>query len=144
MESSSTPPITITKGQHSPSQRSLLTYELTPGFEQYHLDLSQSLLEVLSIDPSMDVHRYRHHLTAARHHLSEIRFRPSPPPASPSSPALLAFDPNITRRLNSYMPLKALQLPDQDETWVRMQRLLDGLEELCEMAEVKRVTTWNV
>lgn len=43
------------------------------------------------------------------------------------------------------MPLKVLQLPeDMEETWERVERFLDGLEEICEMVGVGTVSTWKV
>ncbi|EIM82360.1 Mak10-domain-containing protein [Stereum hirsutum FP-91666 SS1] len=119
----------------------------------HRMELRNILLELFSLDPTLDRLRYQRHLAQARHHLHEIRYRPSPPapsssssPSDPSSesPALHAFDPYITRRLNSYMPLKVLELPEMEETWKRVERLLDGLEEVCEMVGVGNLMTWKI
>lgn len=42
------------------------------------------------------------------------------------------------------MPLKVLELPEMEETWERVEKLLDGLEEVCEMVGVGNLMTWKV
>lgn len=43
------------------------------------------------------------------------------------------------------MPLKVLELPEEmEETWERVEKMLDGLDEVCEMSAVGTLMTWKV
>jgi len=56
----------------------------------------------------------------------------------------MGFDPYITRRLFTFMPLRVLELPPQERTWEVLRSLFDGLEELHELIGATNVTTWQV
>ncbi|OCB91093.1 hypothetical protein A7U60_g1658 [Sanghuangporus baumii] len=66
-------------------------------------------------------------LAEARQLLALVRGQTIPPPQE-ASPALHAFDPRITRRLHSIMPMRPLIIPPQAETWNAVEGLLDGWE----------------
>jgi len=72
-----------------------------------------------------------------------IELRSSPEPST-DSVARMGFDPYITRRLFTFMPLCVLELPPQERTWEVLRSLFDGLEELHELTGSTNVTTWQV
>ncbi|KAI0303343.1 Mak10 subunit, NatC N-terminal acetyltransferase-domain-containing protein [Multifurca ochricompacta] len=79
----------------------------------------------------------------ARESLQSIRSNLLPEPV-PHSPATLAFDPHITRKLNSFMPLRAHCLPPQDLVWGALADLFDGWAEICQISSVTCLTTWKI
>ena len=75
--------------------------------------------------------------------LGRIELQPSPEPST-NSAARMGFDPYITRRLFTFMPLRVLELPPQERTWEVLRSLFDGLEELHELTGARNLTTWQV
>lgn len=75
--------------------------------------------------------------------LGGIELQPSPEPSS-DSVARMGFDPYITRRLFTFMPLRVLELPPQERTWEVLRSLFDGLEELHGLTGATNLTTWQV
>ncbi len=82
-------------------------------------------------------------LSSARERLQNVRSNLPPEPA-PHSPAAFAFDPRITRKLNSFMPLRAHQLPAQDVAWSALADMFDGWAELCKISTVASLSAWKV
>lgn len=95
------------------------------------------------LTPPLDVTEMRDLITTARELLQAIRVDPTSPPTK-GSPALLAFDPFISRRLPNFMPVKAVELPHHDETWDMLDRFLRDYEELSVLLDSLHVTTWEV
>jgi len=82
-------------------------------------------------------------LSLARDYLQNIRSSPSPEPP-PDSPVALAFDLHITRKLNTFMPLRAHCLPPQDLAWNALADLFDGWADICKISAVASLTTWKI
>lgn len=82
-------------------------------------------------------------INMARTLLTTIRANPSPEPR-PESPALLAFDPSISRQLKTYVPLRIIPVPSPGDTWDRIDALLDGWQELCVLSQTTDILTWDV
>jgi N-alpha-acetyltransferase 35, NatC auxiliary subunit len=82
-------------------------------------------------------------LSLARDYLNNVRSN-LPPELAPHSPATLAFDPHITRRLNSFMPLRTHCLPPQDRTWAALADFFDGWAEICKISGIASLATWKV
>jgi len=93
--------------------------------------------------PSKDCEYLLVLLSLARDYLQNIRSSPPPEPP-PNSPVALAFDPHITRKLNSFMPLRAHRLPPQDLAWNALADLFDGWADICKITAVASLTTWKV
>ncbi|KAI0317487.1 Mak10 subunit, NatC N-terminal acetyltransferase-domain-containing protein [Amylostereum chailletii] len=108
------------------------------------LSLRLALLNIFRLDLARDTVTIEGLLDQARHHLHNIRTQPAPPIPPADSPAVLAFDPHITRRLSNTMPLNALPLPPQDTTWDNLTSLFDGLAELCQLSWEKNLSTWKI
>jgi N-alpha-acetyltransferase 35, NatC auxiliary subunit len=100
------------------------------------------------------VNLFRHHPFKDREHFSELlglardylnNVRSNlPPELAPHSPATLAFDPRITRRLNSFMPLRSHCLPPQDRAWAALAGFFDGWAEICKISAIASLATWKV
>jgi hypothetical protein len=101
------------------------------------------MLNLFRHHPSKDRDHFVVLLNLARNYLQSIRSNPPPEPL-PHSPAALAFDINITRKLNNFMPLKAHNLPPQDFAWNALADLLDGWADICKVSAVASLTTWKV
>jgi N-alpha-acetyltransferase 35, NatC auxiliary subunit len=82
-------------------------------------------------------------LQEAQRNLSIIRSYPAFEPPE-DSPAYAAFDPYVARRLNTFMPVRVVELPSRQETWAKLQNLLEGLDELIRLSEITDVATWDV
>ena len=61
-----------------------------------------------------------------------------------NSPARLAFDPQMMRTLNLIMPMHALTLLSQKETWELFEGILDGFELLYGLSGCESLLAWNV
>lgn|SRR5882672_11010478 len=101
------------------------------------------MLNLFCHHPSKDREHVLALLGLARDYLQNARANPPPEPL-PHSPAALAFDPHITRKLNSFMPLRAHRLPHQDHAWNALSDLLDGWTDICRISAFPSLTTWKV
>ncbi|KAI0657175.1 Mak10-domain-containing protein [Cubamyces menziesii] len=72
------------------------------------------------------------------------RVRGSQPEVSPGSPALLAMDPYIARRLPNFMPIRVTELPSQDKTWDMLQVFLEYWQEVVHLVTSPSLLTWEV
>lgn len=82
-------------------------------------------------------------INQAREHLHSIRVHPSPEP-DPDSPARRAFDPYVARRLNTFIPIRVIDVPTAEDTWSAMDRFLEGWEELSVLSLTGEISTWDV
>ncbi|SRR6266851_1951034 len=101
------------------------------------------MLNLFSHHPSKDRGQFLALLNLARDYLQNVRSNPPPEPP-PHSPATLAFDPTITRKLNNFMPLRSHRLPHQDFAWNALAGLFDGWADLCKISAIASLTTWKV
>jgi hypothetical protein len=101
------------------------------------------MLNLFRHHPSKDRDQFVALHRLALDHLQSIRSNPPPEPP-PDSPAALAFDVNITRKLNNFMPLKAHCLPPQDFAWDALADLLGGWADIYKVSAVASLTTWKV
>ena len=92
-------------------------------------NLSQAILTILS--PLVGVPNLQATLRLAQSHLKDIQTFKTPPEPTETSPAYHAFDPAISRRLLSIMPLKITPLPEQATVWNDYFLLLSGFQEVC-------------
>ncbi|KAG9035394.1 hypothetical protein FRB95_011414 [Tulasnella sp. JGI-2019a] len=74
-------------------------------------------------------------LLNARSQLDAVIHRYPVPVPEPSSPARLAFDPNISRKLAAVTPLRAIPLMEQTEAWALLKTMLDELYELYTLVQ---------
>ena len=66
------------------------------------------------------------------------------PECSPGSPAQLAFDPYIGRRLQMFTPIRMILPPDFQKTCNAIKRLLDGVDEINLLKDRNELVTWEV
>ncbi|TDL18511.1 Mak10-domain-containing protein [Rickenella mellea] len=110
---------------------------------QHRIRLRKFILKIFSLDITTKAISIGPLLLEARRHLEYVLTHPIPTPSA-SSPAHEAFDPFITRKLHSVMPLKPLLLPPQEDVWISLQGLLDGCEELSKAASCECLLAWEV
>ena len=101
------------------------------------------MLNLIRHHPSKDRDHYEVLLSLARGYLQSIRSN-APPEPPPHSPAALAFDIHITRKLSNFMPLKSHCLPPQHFAWNALADMLDGWADICKVSAVASLTTWKV
>ena len=66
------------------------------------------------------------------------------PECSPGSPAQLAFDPYIGRRLQIFTPIRVISPPDFQKTCDAIRSLLDGVDEINLLKDANELITWEV
>ena len=66
------------------------------------------------------------------------------PECSPGSPAQLAFDPYISRRLQMFTPIRVIFPPDFEKTCNAIRSFLDGFDELNLLKDKNELVTWEV
>ena len=66
------------------------------------------------------------------------------PECSPGSPAQLAFDPHIGRRLQIFTPIRVIPPPDLQKTCDTIRRHLDGFDEVSLLKDTNQLITWEV
>jgi hypothetical protein len=103
----------------------------------------QSLLQVMTADPSQDRLEFQNHVSIAREHLHRVQ-NDQPPDIKPDSLAQFAFDPYIGRRLQMATPIRVVPPPTFEQTCKTLTHFLDGLHEIGILESVDDLTTWEV
>ncbi|CAL1703300.1 unnamed protein product [Somion occarium] len=104
--------------------------------------LRKALLELFRLDLSQHRDKLRPFLVIALNELHKVQHTTiSTPP--PDSPALLAIDPSITRRLPNFIPIRVVALPSQEKVWQTISELLDGLNELDHLLDATSLSAWE-
>ncbi|KZT11152.1 Mak10-domain-containing protein [Laetiporus sulphureus 93-53] len=101
------------------------------------------LLQMYRCSPPLSAGDLRAFTISAWMVLRRLQVYPPYRPA-PDSPASLAFDPYIARRLPNFMPNRVAELPPQGQTWTALGRLIDGWKELANLLESPCITTWEI
>ncbi|KAH9483568.1 N-alpha-acetyltransferase 35, NatC auxiliary subunit [Psilocybe cubensis] len=99
--------------------------------------------KVMSTIPSQDRFEFQRLLLLARDHLHTVKSNPSPD-CEPGSPAQLAFDPYIGRRLQTATPIRIVTPPSIEDTYKSLYRLLDGLYEVGLLETFDQITAWEI
>ncbi|KAG5721407.1 N-alpha-acetyltransferase, 35 NatC auxiliary subunit [Termitomyces sp. T112] len=107
------------------------------------MSLRMTILQLMQVDVFSSPSDYQNLIDSAREQLMLIRSYPSPEPGT-VSPALHAFDPYIARLLKTNVPLRVLSIPPSEETWKAIDRLLDGWQEACLLAQAHCLSTWEI
>lgn len=107
------------------------------------LILRQTILHLLKIPLPLDTREVRKLVADARTLLQRMRLQNIAQPRA-ESPARLAFDARINRRLACFMPTRVIDLPPQEQAWDTLSHFLEGWEELSYMLDVTSVATWEV
>ncbi|KAF8259877.1 Mak10 subunit, NatC N-terminal acetyltransferase-domain-containing protein [Lactarius quietus] len=107
------------------------------------ISLRIGILNLIRHHPYKDREQILALLSSARECLKNVRSK-SPPEPVPPSPASFAFDSRITRKLNSFMPLRAHQLPPQDLAWDALADMFDGWAKVCKISAVASLSAWKI
>ncbi|KAF7324457.1 hypothetical protein MSAN_02517700 [Mycena sanguinolenta] len=106
------------------------------------LNLRKALLQIMDANIFKASTDFLTLVNVARNHFHTVRTYPSPEPAA-ESPARLAFDPYIARKLNSTVPIRVIDVPSVTEAWRSIDALLDGWEEQRLLSLTANVSTWE-
>lgn len=109
-------------------------------YEPYSLQNLVGLFN-LSILGNLDI--AMPYMQAAIETLQQVRSQPSVAPLD-KSPALLAFDPRVSRRLHTVIPIRVVELPDQDTVWTSLERLLRSWKDVDCLQNTSSLTSWQV
>ncbi|KAF7969265.1 hypothetical protein HWV62_27864 [Athelia sp. TMB] len=118
--------------------------EIMPGRDALlaRITFRRTLLKLMDSNIHKDNADFRHLLSLAREQLLAVKSQPVPEPSSESQ-ALLVFDPLVSRRLNTFSPLRKHELPPQEEVWKTLGHYLDGFEEVQYLCETHSVLSWQ-
>ncbi|KAJ3997460.1 Mak10 subunit, NatC N-terminal acetyltransferase-domain-containing protein [Lentinula boryana] len=123
------------------------TTKVTPLWQEalkLRLQFRRNILLLLNFTESLprDLGVFDEILQSTRHCLSIIRAHPCKSITS-SSPARAAFDPYIARRLNTFLPVRIIDLPSWEHTCDAYERLLNGWEDIARLSKTYQLSTWN-
>ncbi|KAF9265939.1 hypothetical protein L218DRAFT_897912 [Marasmius fiardii PR-910] len=105
--------------------------------------LRKSILEVMEHD-ARNGEDTRKLLEVAQHHLFRVRSKAPPPDPFQDSPARRAFDPYISRRLNTFLPVRVINLPDANKSWENWGNFLGGYGEMLALSQTHEVSSWEL
>ena len=106
------------------------------------LNMRRILLRLMTTNLFDHLAQFQSLLFQARELLVYLRAHPSPVPDS-QSPAHLAFDPYISRRLITFIPVRVLTLPPIDQTWNSLEKMIDGWHEMSLLSVSRNISTWE-
>ncbi|PPR02186.1 hypothetical protein CVT26_012126 [Gymnopilus dilepis] len=107
------------------------------------LQLRKTLLQVMSTDITRNRIEFQQLVFQAQNDLHTVQANPSPE-CEPDSPAQLAFDPYIGRRLQTATPIRVVPPPSFEETCKALKYLLDGLLEVGFLESFDNLSTWQL
>ncbi|KAF9064633.1 Mak10 subunit, NatC N-terminal acetyltransferase-domain-containing protein [Rhodocollybia butyracea] len=62
----------------------------------------------------------------------------------PSSPAYAAFDPYIARKLNTFLPVRVIDVPSSSQVYDSYEKIFDGWEEFAKLSRTYDITAWDL
>lgn len=111
-------------------------------FRPLHIFM-QSLLQVMSTDPTKNRFDFQRAVITGQEHLKLVESSP-PVDCEEDSPAQLAFDPYIGRRLQTATPIRVVPPPSFKDTCRAVTHFFDGLQEVGLLETVEELNTWQV
>jgi len=78
-----------------------------------------------------------------RGNITSILAHPATAP-TPGSPASRVFDPYISRRFPTFIPIRVIEVPPMEQTFQMIRRMLDGFEEMTRLSATSEVWNWEV
>ncbi|KAF6764625.1 Mak10 subunit, NatC N-terminal acetyltransferase-domain-containing protein [Ephemerocybe angulata] len=105
--------------------------------------LRKALLELLNTNLCRLHVKYQSLLDQARDCFLYLESQP-PVEISKDSAAHSAFDPYISRRLNTSVPVRVIPLGPPSETWDRVRALIESLQEVKTLTLCQNPTTWEI
>ncbi|KAF9460883.1 Mak10 subunit, NatC N-terminal acetyltransferase-domain-containing protein [Collybia nuda] len=107
------------------------------------ITLRKTILQLMQSDIFVDPPSFEGLLNTAAEQLVVIRNHHPPEPHS-NSPAHLAFDPWVARRLKTFVPLRIVPVRTPDETWQTLDAMLQGWRELRRLSRTTSLATWEL
>lgn len=106
------------------------------------LALCKTLLMLMSTDMHRNLPAVFPLFDEARHYLQTMRST-LPPIPHPKSPAQLAFDPYIARRLNTFIPVRVITLRPIEETLKDVAHMIERWQEVASLTVIPDITVWR-
>ncbi|KAI0781517.1 Mak10-domain-containing protein [Trametes elegans] len=104
--------------------------------------LRKAILQLYRSNLLQDVDSFRYDIAASLGLLHRIR-NSDQVPLPPDSPAYLAMDPYIARRLPNFMPIRVTDLPSQDMTWKALDAYLEYWQEVGRLITSPSLVKWE-
>ncbi|KAJ2914192.1 hypothetical protein MD484_g6206, partial [Candolleomyces efflorescens] len=105
--------------------------------------LRKTLLELYDMDVCKHHADYQNLLNRARECLEYITSEPDIQ-VPDNSPARAAFDPYISRRLNTCVPVRIVPVVTGEMNWSTLRSFLDGLQEMTTLVVRHHLSIWEV
>ncbi|KAL0563501.1 N-alpha-acetyltransferase, non-catalitic subunit [Marasmius crinis-equi] len=86
---------------------------------------------------------FRQVLDSCQQILHQISAKSPSPEPSTNSPARRAFDPYISRRLNTFLPVRVIELPSASDSWQNWGDFLGGCGEWLALSQTHEVSGWE-
>ncbi|KAI0648442.1 Mak10-domain-containing protein [Trametes meyenii] len=104
--------------------------------------LRQAILQLYRVNPLNGVDQLRVDIAAGLGLVYRIRMREQDP-LPPDSPALLAMDPYIARRLPNFMPIRVTDLPSQSKSWEALEAFFEYWQEIIHLVTSPSLLKWE-
>ncbi|KAF5349588.1 hypothetical protein D9756_008923 [Leucocoprinus leucothites] len=107
------------------------------------LQLRKTFLQLLDTDVHRSLTQFKDYINICQEFLRQLGSQSIPEPHQESA-AHLAFDPYISKRLNTAVPIRVLPLGSPNDTWQALTVFFEGLREITRLASAHSLTTWKV
>ncbi|KAI0355145.1 Mak10-domain-containing protein [Trametes cingulata] len=104
--------------------------------------LRKTIMQLFRTNPLTNLDELRIDTAAGLGLLYRIR-TPQQRPLPPDSPALLAMDLYIARRLPNFMPIRVTELPPQEESWNALEAFLEYWQEVSRLVTSPSLLKWE-
>ena len=106
----------------------------------------QTLLELMDRrdDVFKDQIGFKRILDSCQHLFQQMRSRPPPHDPPIVSAATKAFDPYISRRLNTFLPIRVIELPNPSQSWDNWMNFIEGCGDYLALSQTQEVASWEV
>ncbi|KXN91924.1 N-alpha-acetyltransferase, 35 NatC auxiliary subunit [Leucoagaricus sp. SymC.cos] len=107
------------------------------------LQLRRTFLQLLETNVHRSPAQFKSYINICLEFLQQLQTHSIPEPYE-DSVARLAFDPYISRRLSTAVPIRVLSTGSPAETWQAFELFFESLKETSRLAATHSVTTWKV
>lgn len=113
------------------------------GFFQLMENWVQTFLQLLDTNVHRSPKQFIRYINMCEEFLGQLSLHSIPEPYT-GSVAHRAFDPYVSKRLETAVPIRVLPIGSPGETWQVISLFLKGLRETSELAARHNLTTWKV
>ncbi|KAJ3569987.1 hypothetical protein NP233_g4697 [Leucocoprinus birnbaumii] len=107
------------------------------------LQLRKTFLQLLDTNVHQSPAQFKGYIDNCQEFLRQLASQPIPEPRQ-ESVARLAFDPYVSKQLNTAVPIRVLPIGSSEETWRTFHVFFEDLKETSRLATTHSLTTWKV